>query len=1051
MKKTSTLIDSTSDIAHHQQEVEALLVGSQAVLSQTSFEITARTIFTTCKTLIGATGGYVALLSEDGKENVLIFRDVGSLPGSMDPALPMPIRGLQGEAHRLGRAVLDNDVAHSAWWGVLPVEPASLANVLFAPFMDDGRAVGLLGLANKPGGFTGHDADLAKKFADFIAIALRQNRGEKTLRESEARFRNLFELAADALWLHDKGRIIEVNQQACLSLGYAREELLQLQVSDIEVGLGPEKLASIWREDSHSTTSFIGLRRRKDGSTFPVEIRSSRFSLGGRNLRLAAARDITERQQKEQALAESENRFRELFNHMKSGVIIYEVRGFGEEIVIKDLNRGAEQIEGLNKEHLLGRDIREVDPESEVSGLFEVIRQAWWTGQPEHLPASFYQGGRSSGWREHFIYKLPSGEVVVIYDNVTATVLAEKALRESEERLRQLAEHIQAALWIATPEIDEMLYISPAYEKIWGRSCDSLYQSPKSFIDAIDPDDRDRVREVLDTHRLQKTSWTIAYRVIRPDGSTCWVEDCGFPVHDKQGNVHRFIGLATDITKRKRVENELRTAKAHLEYLFTASPAVIYSCEITPPHQASYISKNVVSLLGYDSREFLDDPALWQANIHPADSFGVSTAITILFECGQISLEYRFRRKDGTYLWIQDEMIIVKDDQGTPMEIVGFLINISRRKKAEEALRQSETQYRSLVENTLDGYIIYQSPAGNFLFLNQRMCELYGCTRRDGLLLSCRDLIVPQERDRFQHWVQSHLQQDNHVSVPQVFTLRRLDGGNFLAEVAVSRITYQGNPAIQVVVRDVSERERLRQQVQHAQKMQALGTMAAGIAHEIRSPLTVCSSAAQFILEDDLTPEFRRQCLEKMLSGITKASSIIENLLKFARSPEKVEAARMELRTVVNDTLALVTNQARLQNVSIKRSMPRAPVYFYGFTGLLPQAFMNLFLNAVNAMPDGGTLSVLLEITDHEAVITITDTGHGIAPSDLPYIFDPFYSNSKAGQGTGLGLSICQSIIRQHLGSIEVESTLGGGTNFLVRLPLTQPGMPPSGFLPDPF
>ena len=499
------------------------------------------------------------------------------------------------------------------------------------------------------------------------------------------------------------------------------------------------------------------------------------------------------------------------------------------------------------------------------------------------------------GWREHFIYKLPSDEVVVIYDNVTPRVLAEKALRESEERLRQLADHIQDVFWITTPEVDQIVYVSPAYEEIWGRSCASLYKSPQSFLDAIHHEDRNRVLHVLEQCRLKKIPSRHTYRVIRPDGSTRWVEDRGFPVFDEQGNLQRFTGVVTDITTRKRMEDDLKTVKARLEYLLTAGPAVIYSCEPTPPYRATSISNNVASLLGYESCELIDHPALWKENIHPEDIFGVHTAITLLMECGDISLEYRFRHKDGNYVWIQDELILVRDGQGTPMEMVGFLINISKRKRAEEALRQSETQYRSLVENTLDGYIIYKFPAGHFLFLNQRMCQLYGCSRRAGLRLSFRDLIVPQDQDRFQNWVQVHMQGEDHDGAPLVFTMRRRDGATFLAEVAVSRVYFQEKSAVQVVVRDISERERLRQQVQYAQKMQALGTMAAGIAHEIRSPLTVCSSAAQFILEDDLTPEFRRQCLEKMLAGITKASTIIENLLKFARSPERVEATRMEL------------------------------------------------------------------------------------------------------------------------------------------------------------
>jgi len=740
---------------------------------------------------------------------------------------------------------------------------------------------------------------------------------------------------------------------------------------------------------------------------------------------------------------ENDNPYRELFNHLKSGAAIYEVRQSGEEVILKDLNKRAEYIERLNREDLLGRNFRDIFTGREAAALCQVIQRVWLTGASEHLPPSYYEDEHSSGWREHFVYKLPSSEVVVIYDNVTARVLAEKARRESEERLHQLAEHLQDVLWIATPGFEKIIYVSPAYEKIWGRSCDSLYKAPKSFFDAIHPEDLNRVLSSLDEHHLQKDPWTITYRVMRPDGSTRWVEDRCFPASDKQGNIYRLIGLAADITQRKQVEADLHTVKARHEYLLTQSPAVIYSCEPVPPYRPTYISKNVVSLIGYESWELLDNPSLWQENIHPEDVFSVTTAITLLLECGTMSLEYRFRNKDGNCVWIQDELVLVHDEQGNPLELVGFLINISQRKRAEEALRQSEIQYSSLVENSLDGYLIAQFPSGKFLFLNQRLCQLYGCSQRAGLRLSFADLIAPPDQERFQNWVQTHMQRDYQDSTPQVFTLQRQDGTTFLAEVVASRVLFQAKSAVQVVVRDISERERLRQQVQFAQKMQALGTMAAGIAHEIRSPLTVCSSAAQFILDDDLSPEFRGQCLKKMLASITKASTIIENLLKFARSPERVEASQMELGAIINDTLELVANQARLQNISVEKNMPPAPIYFQGFAGLLPQVFMNLFLNAVNAMSAGGTLGVTVETSRHEAVISITDTGRGIATADLPFIFDPFFTASQTDQGTGLGLSICQSIIKQHLGSIEVESTPGQGTSFIVRLPILSQEMAP--------
>ena len=207
--------------------------------------------------------------------------------------------------------------------------------------MAEGKAVGLLGLANKSGGFTDQDAKMAQSCAAVAAIGLHHTRAAEAARESVARFKQLFEVAADALWLHDRGSIIEVNQQACQSLGYSRAELLQMQVSDVEIGLGPDELARIWQQETSAPTTFSGRRRRKDGSTFPVEVRSTRFSLGGRPLRLAAARDISRRQRQAQKLQESENRFRELFNHMKSGVAIYELRQNGEEVVFKDFNQSS--------------------------------------------------------------------------------------------------------------------------------------------------------------------------------------------------------------------------------------------------------------------------------------------------------------------------------------------------------------------------------------------------------------------------------------------------------------------------------------------------------------------------------------------------------------------------------------------------------------------------------------------------------------------------------------------------------------------------------------
>ncbi|MEW5914231.1 MAG: ATP-binding protein [Thermodesulfobacteriota bacterium] len=243
------------------------------------------------------------------------------------------------------------------------------------------------------------------------------------------------------------------------------------------------------------------------------------------------------------------------------------------------------------------------------------------------------------------------------------------------------------------------------------------------------------------------------------------------------------------------------------------------------------------------------------------------------------------------------------------------------------------------------------------------------------------------------------------------------------------------------VGRDLSERRRFEMQILQSQKLAALGVMAGGIAHEIRNPLAVCSSAAQFLMEDDLEPAFRRECSEKIYRGIRKASEIIENLLRFARPQEKAAVELVDLVATIKETLSLVANQARLQKVTTVTDFPQEQILVSGVGSLLQQVFMNLFLNAINAMPTGGVMEVLVEsLGKREVRVGVTDTGKGISPNEIDKIFDPFYTTSPVGQGTGLGLSISYSIIKQHFGSIEVESTPGQGSSFWVRLPMLMSG-----------
>ena len=189
------------------------------------------------------------------------------------------------------------------------------------------------------------------------------------------------------------------------------------------------------------------------------------------------------------------------------------------------------------------------------------------------------------------------------------------------------------------------------------------------------------------------------------------------------------------------------------------------------------------------------------------------------------------------------------------------------------------------------------------------------------------------------------------------------------------------------VGRDLTERRKFEMQLIQSQKLASLGVMAGGIAHEIRNPLAICSSSAQFLMNDDITPEFRIECAKKINTGINRASFIIENLLRFARPSDSTEMADVNLISLFEETITLVANQARIHKIEIRKHFPDKLVLISGIASLIQQVFLNLFLNAFKAMSDGGTLSIYMERTDDEVLVHVSDTGCGIPEEVIDNIF----------------------------------------------------------------
>ncbi len=239
-----------------------------------------------------------------------------------------------------------------------------------------------------------------------------------------------------------------------------------------------------------------------------------------------------------------------------------------------------------------------------------------------------------------------------------------------------------------------------------------------------------------------------------------------------------------------------------------------------------------------------------------------------------------------------------------------------------------------------------------------------------------------------------------------------------------------------VIVEDISARVQLEEQLQISEKMASIGLLAAGVAHEVNTPLTGISSFTQMLLQGADAADPRTKVLEKIESQTFRAAKIVNGLLNLAR-PAKVDSGPVDLNAVINDVLSLLEHQLRTGSIQLRKELSPAPLVVQGIEYKLQQVFLNLFLNARDAMPRGGWLTVVTRTERGGAVVEIGDTGSGIPADQLSRIYDPFYTTKEIGKGTGLGLSITYGILQEHDGAITCESALGQGTRFSLSLPLT--------------
>jgi len=358
--------------------------------------------------------------------------------------------------------------------------------------------------------------------------------------------------------------------------------------------------------------------------------------------------------------------------------------------------------------------------------------------------------------------------------------------------------------------------------------------------------------------------------------------------------------------------------------------------------------------------------------------------------------------------------------------------------KAEELGRMREFN-ENILESLDDGLVVFDV-SERIVRWNRALEEFYGVVRRDAVGRTLGDIFDVPFIEALRAARQEHPYGATLYRVP--LSARKDDDSRILVNATVVPLQNPSGSDMAVsgtilLIEDITDRVRLEEQLQISEKMASIGLLAAGVAHEVNTPLTGISSFTQMLLDGADPRDPKTALLEKIEKQTFRAAKIVNGLLNLSRpAPATNERIDVDLNAVITDVFSLLEHQFEVGKIKARRELAPTAVTVVGIEHQLQQVFLNLFLNARDAMPRGGWLTVTTRIDGDRAVVEISDTGSGIPPEQLARIYDPFFTTKAIGRGTGLGLSITYGIVREHDGAIRCDSAIGQGTRFTLTLPL---------------
>jgi PAS domain S-box-containing protein len=457
-----------------------------------------------------------------------------------------------------------------------------------------------------------------------------------------------------------------------------------------------------------------------------------------------------------------------------------------------------------------------------------------------------------------------------------------------------------------------------------------------------------------------------------------------------------------------------------------------------------YISPAYEAIWGRTCASLLESPRAWLDAVHPEDRQRVTEAALNEQTKGDYDEFYRIVRPDGSIRWIHDKAFPLRNDRGEVYRLVGVAADVTELKRVQWELALREEQYREIFTAVSEGLVIRNWDGGVIVDANPAFYNMLGYTREEIIRLRPEDYVAPDCMSSFKKYIETVRMGSRFRFEGQ---LMRKDGTVICVDAYCVVLHYNGQPHLLAAVRDVSDKKMLEEQFLRAQRMETIGMLAGGIAHDMNNILAPMLMAAG-LLKGKVTAPRDQVIVTIIENGAQRGAAIVRQLLTFSRGLVGAKGI-VQVRHLMNE-IAHIMRETFPRNIEVELRAPSDLWAVNANATQLHQVLMNLCVNARDAMPNGGRLALKaankeLSETDSDmnplanpgryVVIKVADTGQGIPKEVMDRIFEPFFTTKGVGQGTGLGLSTVVSIVKGHGGFVTVSSEPGKGTEFSVFLP----------------